>query len=90
MVPVDLQNGGVYRAPDGRLFVANLEYPRYVSGPVWTFIPPDLKNGNSWRDSLEHLLFLEHGIIGHFDFSGQVPVFVDTGWKVADFTLTSN
>lgn len=90
MVSVDLKNGGVYRAPDGRIFKINAEYPRYASGPVWTFIPPDLKNGNSWRDSLENLLFFEHGIIGYFDFSGHVPVFVDTGWQLADFTLISN
>lgn len=55
------------------------------SGPVWTFIPPGLKDGHRWRDSLEHLLFMENGMIGFFDFSGQVPVFVDSGWKVSDF-----
>jgi hypothetical protein len=82
---MELKHGKRYRAPDGRIFTAKAEIRHFASGLVWTFIPPDVKTGASWRDSLEHFLFFENGKIGYFDFSGFVPIFVDTYWTPKDF-----
>jgi hypothetical protein len=81
-----LQDGNIYRAPDGQLFKAILERRRYADEPAWVFRPTDMAEGGSLLDSLEKLLFLENGRIGYFEFSGMRPNFTDTGWTTDDFT----
>ncbi len=88
---MELQHGALYRAPDGRVFEAQVEYPHYTSGPVWTFAPPTLQANDEWRTSLETLLFYENKKIGYFDFTfGNLPRFVDTGWDIESFVMVAS
>jgi hypothetical protein len=84
---MDLQDGATYRSPDGTLYKAKLEYRRYAPEPAWVLVSHHLDAMDSWRDSLEQLLFVENGRIGTFSLSGSSPRFVDTGWDLSEFTL---
>jgi hypothetical protein len=81
------QEGAVYRAPDGKRYRAQLEFPRLDIIPAWTLVPVDFENSEfgSWRDTLTRLLFLEKEKIVFFHFEVYGPSIRETGWGEADF-----
>ena len=77
--------GTIYHAPDGRRLRAEREHRRYDDQEGWALVPVESDEQNlSWRDRLSRIIFLEHGKLVYFDFSGLLPRANDTGWRVAD------
>jgi hypothetical protein len=85
---VPFVDGRVYQTPDGRRFRATREARRYDSDQGWIFFPPEVTHERlPLRDELMSALFLEKGRIVYFDFSGNSPRVVDTGWNAGDLAL---
>jgi hypothetical protein len=83
---MDLQEGALYRTPDGRLLQAVKEVRQYIREPSWTLIPedpPQREQTLMWREDLARLLFVEDGRLVCFQFDDGVTV-RDTGWTVDD------
>ena len=82
-----LQEGTIYRTPDGRRLRAVSENRRYHAERAWTLVPTDIANeSTSHRSSREHLeasLFVEGDRLFRIVFEDR-PTVQETGWTVSD------
>jgi hypothetical protein len=80
-----LQDGAIYRTPDGRRLRAKSDTRRYHQDRGWTLVPLDAADqpATFTRDYLAAMLLLEGDRIYRFIFRDR-PAIEDTGWTSAD------
>jgi hypothetical protein len=83
------EQDAVYVAPDGKRYLAQEDKRQYSQEKSWTFIPVmyptrAISRNDMARDTLEEMLFFDHGRIVKIDFE-SAGIMVDTGWTAADF-----